>query len=178
MILNKLTKNVTLSQEFKLKRKYNHEYHLNFIQQFENIEIEYMLEQMALFKTFTLIANPDKKINGKKKRLADQLIIKTNRNGKKKLMYAIEYKTPHKLGLVYILTGFQDKIQLAEDVIDKNNKDSTYYIKRVVTIVITQLFLYIVYIYVRYGYINIGKFVIFLHILNDPAIVKYFIIIL
>lgn len=93
---NKLTKDAELRQEFKLEGEINHECHFNLAQGSEDVEIEDVLEQMTLSdQPSTPIANPERKIDSKGKRHADQLIIKTNDNAKGEPVLAIEYKLPH-----------------------------------------------------------------------------------
>lgn len=96
MMLNKLTKDAELRQEFKLEGEINHECHFNLAQGSEDVEIEHVLEQMTLSdQPSTPIANPERKIDSKGKRHVDQLMIKTNDNAKGEPVLAIEYKLPH-----------------------------------------------------------------------------------
>lgn len=117
---------------------------------------------MGLSDPSTPIANrTDSKTNSKGKRLADQHMIKMNENGKEEPVDAIEYKPPHKLGpVLYVKTGLQGEIRPTEDIIDESDGDFTYYTKRVVTAVVTQLFSYMTHTHVRYGYVSTGEVII------------------
>lgn len=84
-----------MSQKFKPGEVINHEYHLNLTQRSEDVKIEHVLENMTLFEPSTSIATPDMATNSKRKRYIAQLMIKTNGNGKKEPVLAIEYKPPH-----------------------------------------------------------------------------------
>ncbi|EFW22030.1 hypothetical protein D8B26_002124 [Coccidioides posadasii str. Silveira] len=86
---------------------------------------------------------------------------------------AIEYKAPHKLTCDEIMTGLSGEIQPARDVIDKEENTTEFYSRRLVTVVITQLFSYMVGKGVRNGYVCTGEVFIFLHIPEDPSIVQY-----
>ncbi|OJD20618.1 hypothetical protein ACJ73_08050 [Blastomyces percursus] len=65
---------------------------------------------------------------------------------------AIEYKAPHKLTCDEIATGLAQGIQPARDVINKEEDTSEFYSKRLATVVVTQLFSYMVAKGVQYGY--------------------------
>ncbi|KMU72821.1 LOW QUALITY PROTEIN: hypothetical protein CISG_03255 [Coccidioides immitis RMSCC 3703] len=71
------------------------------------------------------------------------------------------------------MTGLSGEIQPARDVIDKEENTTEFYSRRLVTVVITQLFSYMVGKGVRNGYVCTGEVFIFLHIPEDPSIVQY-----
>ncbi|KAI1916106.1 hypothetical protein LOZ65_005339 [Ophidiomyces ophidiicola] len=86
---------------------------------------------------------------------------------------AIEYKAPHKLTCDEIATGLADEIHPAQDVINREEDTSEFYSKRLATVVVTQLFSYMVAKGVQYGYICTGEAFVFLHIPESPSIVEY-----
>ena len=86
---------------------------------------------------------------------------------------AIEYKAPHKLTCDEIATGLTEEIHPARDVINREEDTSEFYSKRLATVVVTQLFSYMVAKGVQYGYICTGEVFVFLRILEDPSIVEY-----
>ncbi|KAI1954180.1 hypothetical protein LOZ12_004231 [Ophidiomyces ophidiicola] len=86
---------------------------------------------------------------------------------------AIEYKAPHKLTCDEIITGLSGEIQPARDVIGKEENTSEFYSMRLVTVVITQLFSYMIGKNLQYGYVCTGEAFIFLHIPEDPSIAEY-----
>lgn len=86
---------------------------------------------------------------------------------------AIEYKAPHKLSRDEIATGLTREIQPARDVIGKDGEDVEFCSRRLVTVVITQLFSYMVNKGIRYGYVCTGETFIFLRIQDDPSTVEF-----
>ncbi|KMU81591.1 hypothetical protein CISG_09204 [Coccidioides immitis RMSCC 3703] len=86
---------------------------------------------------------------------------------------AIEYKAPHKLTCDEIATGLAAEIQPGRDVINSEEDTSEFYSKRLATVVVTQLFSYMVSKGVQYGYICTGEVFVFLRILEDPSVIEY-----
>ena len=72
------------------------------------------------------------------------------------------------------MTGLVSEIQPKRDVINKEGDDFVLAAKALATIVVTQLFSYIVGKGIQYGYVCIGQAFVFLHIPDDPAIVYYY----
>ncbi|OJD23105.1 hypothetical protein ACJ73_05537 [Blastomyces percursus] len=85
---------------------------------------------------------------------------------------AIEYKAPHKLTQAEMTTGLSEEIRPARDVIGQESEDVTFYCRRLVAAVITQLFSYMVRKRVRYGYVCTGEAFIFVYIPDDPSSVQ------
>lgn len=86
-------------------------------------------------------------------------------------MYAVEFKAPHKVIIPELVAGLH-RIDLARDVINQEGVIFKFYATRLVTAIVSQIFLYMIDSGVRYGYIYIGEAFIFLRILkNNPTVV-------
>lgn len=102
-------------------------------------------------------------------------------NGKEVPAYNIEYKPPFKLTLELVTAGLENdaglplnEIQLDHDVIGQEGEVLKYEEKYIVSAVITQLFSYMIKAKVRYGYVSTGEVIIFVHILDNPEIIEYY----
>lgn len=87
--------------------------------------------------------------------------------------YSIEYKVPFEFSAADIVQGLQGDIFPERKLINKDDKGSDFFKRRLVSAVITQLYSYMVKTPVKYGYVSTGAIMIFLHILDDPEQVEY-----
>lgn len=112
---------------------------------------------------------------------ADEFCVIQMENGKEVPAYNIEYKPPFKLTLELVTAGLENnaglpfnEIQLDRDVIGQEGEGLKFEGKYIVSAVITQLFAYMIKAKVRYGYVSTGEVIIFVHILDNPEIVEYY----
>lgn len=104
---------------------------------------------------------------------ADRFCVYRRGNDEDIPTIAIEYKAPHKLTIEEIATGLTGEIHPARDIINKDEDSSEFYSKRLVTVIITQLFSYMVGKGVQYGYVCTGEAFIFLYVPEDSLIAQY-----
>ena len=104
---------------------------------------------------------------------ADKFCIFKLENGQEVLIFNIEYKPPFKFLAADICQGLQGEIFPDQDLINKEDEAPEYCTRRRVSVVITQLFSYLIKTGVRYGYVSTGRMMIFLHISDNAEQVKY-----
>ena len=104
---------------------------------------------------------------------ADQFCVHLVDNERHKPVYAVEFKAPHKVTIPELVAGLHP-MDLARDVIDQEGDTFEFHATRLVAAVITQIFSYMIDSGVQYGYICMGEAFVFLHIPEDPTVVKYF----
>ncbi|PGH05103.1 hypothetical protein AJ80_08402 [Polytolypa hystricis UAMH7299] len=173
--------NDILSQEFQLAGSVTFESHMNLGASMQGQSDEEM-QQLSVGPNISASGEQTPKKRKRKapgedilllRGQADRFCVYRRGNDEHIPAIAIEYKAPHKLTLEEIATGLTQEIQPARDVINKEEDSSEFYSKRLVTVVITQLFSYMVGKGVRYGYVCTGEVFLFLHIPEDPSIVRY-----
>ena len=125
---------------------------------------------------------------------ADQYCIYRDIDGKRELLFLVEYKPPHKLSINNLMMGFRE-MNLQEEVIDRvdipnpiptNETDGIpatdeaiaarlqYNADKVIMAVATQTFHYMIENGLEYSYITSGEAFVFLHIgENDPTTLYY-----
>ncbi len=89
------------------------------------------------------------------------------------LKASIEYKLPIKFPIDDIVLGLKGKISTVKDVINNEANSPEAAAQRQATIVITQLYSYLVKSRICYGYVSTGDIIIFLRISDNPAHVQY-----
>ena len=104
---------------------------------------------------------------------ADKFCIVKLENGQEEPVFNIEYKPPFKFLAADICQGLQGEIFPDQDLINKEDEALEYCTRRRVSVVITQLFSYLIKTGVRYGYVSTGRMMIFLHISDNAEQVKY-----
>ena len=111
---------------------------------------------------------------------ADQFcILKSNEDGSRRPVVAIEYKAPHKLTPHTVALGLKTEVDTYEDVISQtqepedDTKKNVWWCRYVMVAVVTQLFSYMIAQGTRYGYICTGQAYVFLRIGDDPSNVYY-----
>ena len=109
----------------------------------------------------------------RRNRRADQFCVHLVANEQQKPVYAVEFKAPHKVTVPELVTGLHP-MDLARDVIDQEGDTFEFHATRLVAAVVTQIFSYMIDSGVQYGYICTGEAFVFLHIPEDPTVVKYF----
>lgn len=109
----------------------------------------------------------------KRNRRADQFCVHTMANERRKPVYAVEFKAPHKVTIPELVAGLHE-MNLARDVIGQEGDTFEYHTTRLVAAVVTQIFSYMIDSGVQYGYIGTGEAFVFLHIPEDPTVVQYY----
>ena len=109
----------------------------------------------------------------RRNRRADQFCVHLVANERQQPVYAVEFKAPHKVTIPELVAGLH-QMDLARDVIDQEGDTFEFHATRLVAAVITQIFSYMIDSGVQYGYICTGETFVFLHIPEDPTVVKYF----
>ncbi|PGG95124.1 hypothetical protein AJ80_10022 [Polytolypa hystricis UAMH7299] len=84
----------------------------------------------------------------------------------------IEYKAPHKLTQAEMAMGLREEIRPTQDVISQESEDVTFCCRRLVAVVITQLFSYMVCKGVCFGYVCTGEAFIFVYIPDNLSLVQ------
>ncbi|EEP81714.1 predicted protein [Uncinocarpus reesii 1704] len=88
--------------------------------------------------------------------------------------FIIEYKAPHKLTLGTVEAGLME-IEVDDVVVCSENDDAVKLARRRVAAVITQLFSYMIYAELEFGYVCTGQAFIFLRVdPKDPTTVYYY----
>ena len=87
-------------------------------------------------------------------------------------VYSIDYPPLFKFSATDIVRGLQGEIFPDQEVIKKDTEGPDHDSRRLVTVVITPLYSYLLKAGICYGYINIGDMIIFLHIFDDPGHVE------
>ena len=93
-------------------------------------------------------------------------------NKRQILVYAVEFKAPHKLTLPKLVAGLYE-INVACDIINQEGNTFKFYATSLITTIGTQIFSYIHDLGVPYGCIRTGEAFVFLHIPADPTILQY-----
>ncbi|KAJ5111766.1 hypothetical protein NUU61_001396 [Penicillium alfredii] len=110
----------------------------------------------------------------RRNRRADQFCVHIVANERHIPVHAVEFKAPHKVTIPELVAGLH-QIDLARDAIDQEGDTFEFYATRLVAAVVTQIFSYMIYSGVRYGYICTGEAFVFLQIpKDDPTIVQYY----
>ncbi|KAJ5100768.1 hypothetical protein N7456_006820 [Penicillium angulare] len=109
----------------------------------------------------------------KRNRRADQFCVHTVADERRKPIFAMEFKAPHKVTIPELVAGLH-AMDLARDVIDQEGDMFEYHTTRLAAAVITQIFSYMIDSGVQYGYICTGEAFVFLHIPEDPTVVQYY----
>jgi hypothetical protein len=186
-IINELDAYDTLKRRFKLKGKVTFDSHAPTDVSEIDVSSEDTIDQEEIMEPATpqprkIVGRNKERMKDKRQqpargrrrnRLADQFCVHVLDDDQRLPVYAVEFKAPHKLPLSVLTTGLHE-MEPARDVIDQDGDDFAYHATRLVAAVITQLFSYMVDTGVQYGYICTGEAFVFLHIPDDPSIVKYF----
>ncbi|KAK4138392.1 hypothetical protein BT67DRAFT_437713 [Trichocladium antarcticum] len=106
---------------------------------------------------------------------ADQLCIYQGSDGRRFPAIAIKYRAPHKLSVAEIVTGLESEIQPERDMINKTGDGFAFAARYLTSVVITQLFSYMIGKGIQYGYVCTGQAFVFLHIPADPTTVRYYV---
>ncbi|KAJ5749282.1 uncharacterized protein N7511_010978 [Penicillium nucicola] len=111
---------------------------------------------------------------GKRRNIrSDQFHVQAHTGEQIVPVYAVEFKSPHKLTVPELVAGLHE-IHPVREVIDKKGTAFKFHATRLVTAVITQIFSYMIDTGVSYGVIRTGEAFVFLHIPEDPTTVKYY----
>ncbi|KAJ5946331.1 hypothetical protein N7454_003170 [Penicillium verhagenii] len=110
-------------------------------------------------------------------RRADQSRVQTVANERKIPIHAVEFKAPHKIAIPELVAGLHE-MDLARDFIDQEGDTFEYHTSRLIAAMITQIFSYMIYSGVQYGYICAGEAFVFLYIPEDPTIIQYYLCVL
>ncbi|RAH74742.1 uncharacterized protein BO66DRAFT_433856 [Aspergillus aculeatinus CBS 121060] len=109
----------------------------------------------------------------KRNRRADQFCVHTVANERRRPIYAVQFKAPHKVTISELVAGLHE-MDLARDVINQEGDTFEYHATRLVAAVVTQIFSYMIDSGVQDGYICTGEAFVFLHIPEDPTVVQYY----
>lgn len=104
----------------------------------------------------------------------DQYFMQAVLDEERRPLYVIEFKQPYELTHAELTSGLKE-MEIARDVINQDEKSSfEHYSQHLVAAIITHLYDYMINTGVRYGYLYTGEAYLFLHIMNDPSVVQYF----
>ncbi|KAL1954121.1 hypothetical protein VTO42DRAFT_1745 [Malbranchea cinnamomea] len=182
-ILDRLSENKSFRQRFKLTGRVTLEGHADMENSEMETSLEETMEQMRITEQSIQRSEStlprDRQGAGRagprrrRNRRADQFCVHVLADERRLPVYAVEFKAPHKLTLPELVAGLHE-MEPARDVIDKDGDGFEYHATRLVAAIITQLFSYMVDCGVQYGYICTGEAFVFLHIPDDPSIVRYY----
>ncbi len=189
-VLNTIYSDEKLRHEFQMPGKVTYLSHLNLNPGTSVDTTGHSPKNNSLPELSTPQSNPqgksaDKKTTAKYPKdtggCADEFCVIQLENGKEVPACIIEYKPPFKLTLELVTAGLENnaglpfnEIHLDHDVIGQEGEGLKYEGKYIVSAVITQLFSYMIKAKVRYGYVSTGEVIIFVHILDNPEIVEYY----
>lgn len=189
-VLNTIYSDEKLRHEFQMPGKVTYLSHLNLNPGINVDTTGHSPKNNSLPEFSTPQSNPQEKSADKKTiakypkdtgGCADEFCVIQLENGKEVPAYNIEYKPPFKLTFELVTAGLENtaglpfnEIQLDQDVIGQEGEGLKYEGKYIVSAVITQLFSYMIKAKVRYGYVSTGEVIIFVHILDNPEIVEYY----
>ncbi|KAG6097182.1 hypothetical protein E4U30_000879 [Claviceps sp. LM220 group G6] len=108
------------------------------------------------------------------KRIADEFCsIKRSPTGESEIVLAVQYNLPQKLPVSLLVAALDNTTELNLDtgIIDEDGEE--FGPKQLVAAVITQLFSVLVSKGLRYGYVDTGEAMLFLHIGDDISRVEY-----
>ncbi|EAS33821.3 uncharacterized protein CIMG_04845 [Coccidioides immitis RS] len=181
MVVNAVYMDDLLKQAFELAGSVTFESHTNLGASKQSQPVEEGMQHLSIDTNKSTTENSGSR-KGKQKPTTDNIPIRGQAdrfcvyrrgNGEDVPAIAIEYKAPHKLTCEEIATGLAQEIRPTQDVINKEEDSAEFYSKRLVTVVVTQLFSYMIGKGVQYGYICTGEVFVFLHIPKDPSVVRY-----
>lgn len=104
---------------------------------------------------------------------ADQICMYNSGNGSSQATYINELKAPHKLPLSFICDGLGD-IDLDDIICIQENETQQRQCQRLIAVVITQAFSYMIQVGLEYGCVCTGEASIFLRVRDDPGTVYYY----
>lgn len=189
-VLNTIYSDEELRRQFEMRGKVTYLSHLNLNPGTDVDTTGHSPKTDSLPEFSTPQSNPQEKSADKKAiskypkdtgGCADEFCVIQLENGKEVPACIIEYKPPFKLTLELVTAGLENKaglpfneIELDQDVIGQEGEGLKYEGTYIVSAVITQLFSYMIKAKVRYGYVSTGEVIIFVHILENPEIVEYY----
>ncbi|KAK2762663.1 hypothetical protein FQN54_000837 [Arachnomyces sp. PD_36] len=89
-------------------------------------------------------------------------------------LYAIEFITPHELTVAELAFGLRE-MEISRDIVGQAGKSSfEVHSQHLVAAAITQLYDYMIHSGVKCGYLYTGEAYVFLHIMDDPSVLQYF----